>query len=134
MLQQSLKLSFLAQQLPRWACMALLASYLIVSLVFHTSSDAGLPFSKQAKLCFSSEDAEVEACLVKCGPSMGRQPGSEGGRLWQVGIQHCPALGRVRGWAVLGLSVPERLQWKAAPGTEKSAGDRRGVPGGLGGL
>lgn len=116
MLQQPLTLSFLAQQLPRGACMAFLASYLIASLVFHTNRDAGLPFSKQAKLCFSSEGAEEEASLVMCGASMGREAGSEGGRLWQVGIQPCPALGRMRGWAVLGLPG---LQWKAAPGAEK---------------
>lgn len=45
--------------------MLFLASCLIASVVFHTSSDAGLPFPKQAELCFSSEGAEVvEACLA----------------------------------------------------------------------
>lgn len=63
----------------------------IASAVFHTSSDAGRPFPKQAKLCFSSEGAEVvEASLAVEGSW-----DSAGGRLWLVGIQHpsCPGEG-----------------------------------------
>lgn len=62
----------------------------IASVVFHTSH-AGLPFPKQTRLCFSSEDDEVvEACLAMEGSW-----GCAGGRLWPVGMQHlsCPGEG-----------------------------------------
>lgn len=57
--------------------MSFLASYLIASVVFHTSSGAGLPFSQQARLCLSSEGAEEGACLATDG-SRGSGGGREG--------------------------------------------------------
>lgn len=65
--------------------MGFLTSYFIVSVAFHTNSNAGLPFPKHAKLYFSSEGTEMEAIWTWKGAEASV---SEGGMMWLVEAQY----------------------------------------------